>query len=292
MLSITQIRVILIIGLVQLMMACTAVPSLRDSNQAVVSSEFSHEKFDQVLQRHVDHQGRVDYTALKEQADDLEDYYYLVTQYSPDSNPELFADKNARLAYWINAYNAAAIKIVLEYYPISGVGDVTRPYALFFVPGKWRFFVFHRPRFGNVATNLYYLENSVIRKRYNEPRIHFAVNCASIGCPYLPRDAFTGPLLDQQLEKEARKFFSQQRNFRINRQTKTVFLSSILDWYEDDFIEWLKIRYPKKQEHSLLDYVAHYVDVDTVKKLRGSASGYRIQFISYDWGLNDSKAQL
>jgi len=289
---ITQIRVILIIGLLQLMMACTAVPSLRDSNQTVAPYEFSHEKFDQVLNRHVDDQGRVDYTALQKQADDLEDYYSLVTQYSPDSNPELFADKNARLAYWINAYNAAAIKIVLRYYPISGLSDVDRPRALFFVPGKWRFFVFHRPRFGNVATNLYYLENSVIRKRFNEPRIHFAVNCASVGCPDLPRDAFTGPLLDQQLEREAHKFFSQQRNFQINQQNKTVLLSSILDWYEDDFIDWLKTRYPEQQKYSLLDYVAHYVDADTAKELRGPASGYGIQFIPYDWNLNDSKAQL
>ncbi len=288
----TQIRGAIIIGLLQLVMACTAIPSLERPYQAAVSQEFSHETFDQVLQHFVNDQGRVDYTALQKQADDLEDYYSLITKYSPDSNPELFADKNARLAYWINAYNAAAIKIVLNYYPISGVNDVDRPGVLFFIPGKWRFFIFNRPRFGNIATNLYYLENSIIRKRFDEPRIHFAVNCASVGCPHLPRNAFTGPLLDLQLERETRKFFSQQRNFRIDRQNKLIFLSSILDWYEDDFIDWLKTQYLKQKKYSLLDYVAHYIHADAAKELRGSASNYRIQFIPYDWNLNDSKTQL
>ncbi len=284
------IRGVLIVILSQLMTACTTIPSLKETNKNSISYEFTHEKFDQVLQRYVDNQGRVDYTALQKQADDLEAYYSLVAQYSPDSNPELFADKNARLAYWINAYNAAAIKIVLKYYPISSVGDVAIPAPLFFIPGKWRFFVFHRPRFGNVVTNLYYLENNIIRKRFNEPRIHFAVNCASVGCPHLPRSAFTGASLNQQLDRETRKFFSQPQNFEINRKNKTILLSSILDWYQDDFIDWLKNRYPEKKNYSLLDYVAHYVDRDIGKELRGSAADYKILFIPYDWRLNDAKS--
>ena len=284
----TQISRALIIVLSHLMVACTAIPPLKESNQERID-EFTHEKFDRVLHQYVNDQGRVDYTALQKQAADLEAYYSLVAQYSPDSNPELFADKNARLAYWINAYNAAAIKIVLKYYPISGVGDVNMPGALFFIPREWRFFVFHRPRFGNVATNLYYLENNIIRKRFNEPKIHFAVNCASVGCPHLPSRAFTGALLNQQLKRETRKFFSQPRNFQINRQNKTILLSSILDWYQDDFIDWLNTRYPNKKKYSLLDYVAHYVDRDTAKELRGSAADYKILFIPYDWSLNDAK---
>ena len=289
---IVVVRMILIVILPQLIMACTTIPSLKEASNNSISYEFTHEKFDRVLQRYVDNQGRVDYAALQKQADDLEAYYSLVAQYSPDSHPEIFADENARLAYWINAYNAAAIKIVLKHYPISGVGDVPISSPLFFIPGKWRFFVFHRLRFGNVATNLYYLENSIIRKRFNEPRIHFAVNCASVGCPHLPRSAFTGPLLNQQLDQETRKFFSQPRNFEINRQHKTILLSSILDWYQDDFIDWLKIRYPEQKKFSLLDYVAHYVSTDVAEELRGPASDYRIQFIPYDWSLNDSKTQL
>lgn len=288
MLRFIHIRGLLLCCLLLLITACTAIPPLSKAQPEAVPRQFSHEKFDRVLRRYVDAQGRVDYTALQKQAGDLEAYYALIAQYSPDSYPQLFANEDDRLAYWINAYNAAAIKIVLNYYPISGIEDVDKPGALFFVPGKWRFFVFNRPRFGEISTSLYYLENSVVRKRFNEPRIHFALNCASVSCPYLPRSAFTGLMLDQQLERETRIFFSQTRNFHIDHANKTIFLSSILDWYQDDFIDWLINRYPRQQDVSLLDYIALYVDADTADKLRGSVADYNIEFIPYDWNLNDS----
>ncbi len=277
------------LGLLLLLSACTTIsPSLKSFESAQLS-EFSHQIFDQALRQNVDDFGRVDYQGLKSQSNSIEAYYQSISQYSPDSHPELFPSEQHRLAYWINAYNVAVIKIVLEYYPIAGVEEVKPPLALFFLPDKTGFFVFQRPVFGNVSTSLYYLENSVIRERFFEPRIHFALNCASISCPALPNYAFTGNQLNQQLEQEVRRFFSESRNFRIDLTTKTVYLSAILDWYQDDFIDWLQIKYPEKNA-TLINYIALYLSDEKARQLSQLGSQYQIKFIPYDWRLNDQKS--
>jgi len=267
--------------------ACTTVSPRRGelSTRFTPGQAFSHEAFGRVLNAFVDDRGRVDYAALKADPGGLELYYRLIASYSPDSHPALFPDRDHELAYWINAYNAAAMKIVVDYYPVRSITDIGPPAPLFFLPDKWGFFLLHRPQFGTVNTSLYYLENSVIRKRFLEPRIHFALNCASISCPRLPREAFTGPLLQQQLEHEARTFFAKESNLKIDHQASVVYLSSIMDWYQDDFIAWLEKHHPDRRA-SLLGYVALYVDDQTAGEL-AKAGGYGVEFVPYDWTLND-----
>lgn len=277
-----------ILLLVTLTSGCTTIsPSL---NQPLDSQpeKFSHKRLDKALHQTVNEAGRVDYTALKNNPEDIEAYYQLISLYSPDSHPELFPTEQDRLAYWINAYNAAVIKTVLTYYPISGIEEVTPPAPLFFLPDKTGFFVFQRPTFGGVTTSLYYLENSVIRERFPEPRVHFALNCASKGCPRLPNSAFTGMHLDDQLDREARRFFAEERNLKIDDETKTIFLSSILDWYRDDFVDWYQSRYPNK-EATLIDYVALYIPEDKAHQLKTAAANYAVEFVPYDWNLNDQR---
>lgn len=248
---------------------------------------FSHEDFDRVLQSFVDNQGQVDYTALKNDPRDLERYSLLLSTYSPDSHPALFPTENSKLAYWLNAYNAAVIKTVLTYYPISGVGDIRPPLLLFFLPRKSGFFLFQRVTFGGKTTSLYFLEHRVIRKRFADPRVHFALNCASGGCPRLPRQAFTAEHLNEQLDHEARKFLAEERNFVIDHEKKTVSLSSIFEWYESDFLTWLQRTFPDRKA-TLLGYVALYVSVEKAEELRQAAS-YTVRFIPYDWRLNDQR---
>ncbi len=278
-----------ILLLTVLMSGCTTIsPSIKQS----INSDpdvFSHERFDRTLNRTVDSHGRVDYKTLKNRPDDLEAYYQLISHYSPDSHPELFPTEKDRLAYWINAYNAAVIKIILTYYPIAGIEEVTPPFPLFFLPDKTGFFFFQRPTFGTVTTSLYYLENSVIRKRFLEPRVHFALNCASLGCPRLPNSAFVGDQLDNQLDREARRFFAEERNLRINPELKIVYLSSIMDWYRDDFINWYRARYPISSA-SLIDYVVLYLPKEKAEHLKANAQNYQVEFVPYDWKLNDQNA--
>jgi len=248
---------------------------------------FGHDDFDRVLQRFVNDAGRVDYAGLQRDPADLDRYYARVATYSPDSHPDLFPTAASRLAYWINAYNAVAIKTVLAAYPINGVGDVRAPFPFNLFMKRGGFFFFRRAAYGGKTTSLYYLEHYVIRKRFREPRVHFALNCASRGCPRLPTMAFTGERLDEQLEREARRFFSEQRNLRIDHAARTVYLSSILKWYKAEFLGWYAKRFPDAAA-TLLNYVAHYAPERQADLERAAA--YAIEFVPYDWRLNDRDA--
>lgn len=126
---------------------------------------------------------------------------------------------------------------------------------------------------------------NVIRKRFPDPRVHFALNCASAGCPRLPRQAFSAAHLDQQLDDETRKFLAEERNLRIDHQAQTVFLSAIFDWYRSDFLTWYQQRFPDHAA-TLLNYVTLYTaPVQTEALQRGSS--YAVRFLPYDWSLND-----
>ena len=265
---------------------CTTIQPVIKDQQPAEPNIFSNESLDRVLQQYVNKRGFVDYNALQTNPDDLEDYYYLITVYSPDSPPDLFPTENHKLAYWINAYNAAAMKTVLTYYPVDSVLDVKQPGIFFFLSNKSGFFFFQRLTFGGKTTSLYYLENSVIRKRFGEPRIHFAVNCASVGCPRLPRQAFSGDSLDQQLDFETRLFLTEDRNFSIDHDEKIIYLSSIFKWYEKDFTSWYSKKYPEG-EASLLSYIELYLKPDKAEELTTVSDSYTVSFIPYDWKLND-----
>lgn len=271
--------------LLHFLSGCTAINPIPVDEPLAVSSSFNHDSYKGVLTTYVDEQGRVDYAGLKQQPDNLDLYYDSITRYSPDSNPELFPGKPYELAYWINAYNAGALKTVITYYPIKSVLEVKNPVLLFFFPDNAGFFYFQRLTFGGATTSLYYLENEVIRKRYDEPRIHFALNCASIGCPHLPRTPFTGADLDSQLDFETRKFLAEQRNFYIDHDKKAIFLSSIFKWYKEDFTKWYQERYPLSTP-SLLDYIELYLSKNQQVALERVRANYTIDFIPYDWGLN------
>lgn len=264
---------------------CTGIKPIVTDDHLAVETLFSHEQYRTVLQSHVNELGRVDYVGLKNQPEQLELYYGAITRYSPDSHPQLFPGRAYELAYWINAYNAGVLKTVITYYPIDSVLDVKNPALFFFLTDKAGFFFFQRLTFGGATTSLYSLESKVIRDRYKDPRIHFALNCASIGCPKLPRIPFTGDRLDNQLDYETRKFLAEPRNFSINHNEKTIYLSSIFNWYEEDFTSWHQEQYPG-EESSLLGYIRLYLNLEKQILLDSVARNYVIRFIEYDWGLN------
>jgi hypothetical protein len=246
---------------------------------------FSHELLEQVQRQYVDDVGRVDYKGLKAAPGTLEAYYRLLATYSPDSHPNLFPGAHDRLTYWINAYNAATLTAALTEYPITSVTDVKAPRVAFFMPSTSGFFYFRKLIFGGESYNLYDLENEVIRGRFPEPRIHFAINCASNGCPRLPQHAFTSDDLEEQLESETRKFANEPRNLRIDHDQRVVHVSSILTWYEDDYLAWYRGKFPEK-DATLMNYLRLYLVPERIIELN-RATGYEVRAIPYDWGLND-----
>ncbi|MDJ0624483.1 MAG: DUF547 domain-containing protein, partial [Desulfocapsaceae bacterium] len=250
--------------------------------------QFSYASYAAVLSTHVNQDGMVNYKNLVADPEQLDQFYAQLASFSPDSHPALFPSENHELAYWINAYNATVLKGVVEYYPIDSVEDVEHPGILFFFPDKSGFFFFQRFTYGGQETSLYYLENYVIRGRYDDPRFHFALNCASLGCPVLPQVPFLGETLESQLDQETRKFINDPEKVRYDPAAKTLYLSSIFNWYEEDFTGWLKNRSPVEQP-SLIDYVLLYLSPEIADLVQQNRSDVIIAYLPYDWGLNDLK---
>jgi hypothetical protein len=268
--------------------ACATVrPQPFSGGLLTVYGPFSHAELGPVLRRFVDDHGQVDYAALRAAPAALNRYYYQVGRYSPDNHPELFPTQADRLAYWINAYNAAVLAAVLAHESIDSVLDVGPPFPLSFLPRESGFFVFERVVLGGRTTSLRSLEKRVWR-RFEDPRVHFALSCASRSSPPLARRPFSARELDEQLDGATRAFVAEPRNVRIDHAERVVHLSSIFDWYRRDFLDWYAERYPGP-EPSLVRYVELYAADAQVEALRRAAT-YAIRFVPYDWDLNASDA--
>jgi hypothetical protein len=283
-----RVRTLLLVALVAA--SCTAVrPRLEPTPAAATAPAAFHADLDAVLQRVVDDAGRIDYPALADDPATLERSYAWLAAISPDSHPALFPTADARLTYWLNAYNAAVLTTVVRHYPIASVRDVRPPAALFFLPRLAGFFVLQRLTLGGARRSLYDLENRIVRRRFPDPRVHFALNCASASCPRLPRRAFTAAHLDAELDRETRRFIAEPRNVRVDPAARRIHLSSIFDWYERDFLDWLKQRHPERAA-TLPAYVARYLppaDAAAVTACRDCT----VTFVPYDWSLNDQAAR-
>ena len=173
------------------------------------------------------------------------------------------ASSEEQLAFWINTYNALAIK---------GIIDGGSPSSFF---GRIGYFKTTTYEAGGKTISLYDLERDVIIP-LGEPRIHFAIVCASFSCPMLRSEAYTAEHLDEQLELNARRFINDPTRNRFDRGSKVAHLSKIFDWFPEDF---------EKHSGTVLGYVANYVDdPELAKELRDG--GYKIKYLKYDWSLN------
>jgi len=240
------------------------------------------------LRKFVDPNGRIDYARAKAEPEAINRAYELVASCSPDSHPEAFPTEAARFAYWLNAYNIAVVYAVTQAYPIESVQDVSTASPLSLIEGGG-FFAAQRLYFGGRAMTLYALENSLIRKRFADPRLHFALNCASGSCPELPGQPFVPERLDGQLDNETRKFLADSKNFRINHEQRRILVSSIFQWFEEDFLRYLRSRGIK--DPTLIDYPAPYLGERMRDELAlARERGYAVEFIPYDWSLNDRRS--
>lgn len=213
-----------------------------------------------VLERHVDQVGRIDFAGLKSDHADLDRVVAFIAAVDPVSSSAQFASLAARLAFYINAYNALAMFGVLN----AGVPD------RFDALGRLWFFSLRGNTIGGRSVSLYRLENDVIRP-IGDPRVHFALNCMVVSCPRLPRAAFTAESLDRQLDRAAHSFIAEDRNLRLDRQRRQVYLSAIFDFYTRDFLA---------QAPSLIAYVNRY-------RAEPIPLDYRVDFLEYDWAIND-----
>ena len=223
--------------------------------------------WDELLQRYVDDLGRVNYRRWKaEGADVLRVWLESLAEVDLAD----FTDADARLALWLNAYNAIAISQVLEVYPIASI----RPKVLG-IP-NWLsfldFFTRSTTIIGGKKYSLNQIEHAILRPEFAEPRIHFALVCASVGCPLLRRGAYFPESVRTQLEADASRFIHNPDKVRYDAQKKTLYLSKIFKWYEEDFV---------KAAGSVAEYVGGYLGPEAAV-----GDGWAIVFLPYDWNLN------
>ncbi len=224
-------------------------------------AQSKNDVFDAVLRDHVK-DGYVDYPAI---AGDQRFATYLEQLRKTDAQSLPRAQK---LAFWINAYNALAIKGILE-------GSSPRSFF-----GKAKFFYTDKYEVGGAKTNLYDLEHDILLP-LDDARIHVAIVCASRSCPKLRSEAYSAGRLDEQLDASARDFINDTTRNRYDREQKTAYLSSIFDWFEGDF---------RRAAGSVQKFAARYVDDERVAR-ELSGESYRVEHLDYDWNLNGDPPQ-
>ncbi len=257
-----------------------AVPSVAMDN----TQEAAVNGYARVLAKYVNEQGLVNYRGIKSNPDDLDHYLGWAGSFSPSSF-ESFSKKQ-KLAFWINTYNAATLKLILNHHPIQSTGSDGPKNSIKQIPGNWDKVQF---KVMGKKMTLNDMEHGTIRKQFDEPGVHVALVCAAKGCPLLLNKPYTADALSSQLEDQARRYFASSAGFKLDRGTKTVYLSSIYDWFKDDFVP----TYGKKSGFSgyseknaaVLRYVSRYVSESSRKEL---ASGkFTIKYLPYDWSLNE-----
>lgn len=238
---------------------------------------FSYHAYARVLERYVTPDGQVRYAELKKDRGDLNAFLSRLAAASPENRPELFPTREAQMAYWINAYNAFVLAGAVERYPLKSVVSVETAFGALF---------FKRARYvaGGRKVGLDDIEHGILRARYRDPRIHFAVNCASASCPRLRAEPFWAETLDAQLEDAAREFINREENVRMRGDV--LFLSAIFNWYQEDFLAAVPAG---NHPATVVDYVLRYLPEATAERIRREQP--RVEFYPYDWALNDAAAR-
>jgi len=216
-----------------------------------------HSVWDGLLQKHVSDKGSVDYEGFIKDHDLLIQYLDHLSIGSP--NPAKSQEEH--LAYWINAYNAFTVKLIIDHWPLKSIKDIGGNIPMIDSPWSIKFF-----KIGGVDFDLDTIEHEILRKKFVEPRIHFAIVCASMSCPTLLNQAFVPTELESQLDSQTRAFINDSSKNRIS--DKSMALSQIFEWFKMDFSE----------QGNLRKYIEPYT---TVNLPEGD-----IEFIEYDWSLN------
>jgi hypothetical protein len=245
-----------------------------------------HSDYDAFLKKHV-RNGMVDYGAVKRDSGQLTAYVRMLEAIDP-KDFEGWED-DAKIALWINAYNAITIYGIVKNYPIQYGGWIARARfprsSIRQIEDFWDT-VFARVM--GLEVTLDQIEHEILRKEFGDPRIHFALVCASLGCPVLSSDAYDAESLQLQLERDVRRFVNNEDKVRLDRVENTIYLSSVFEWYSEDFRaeappRWLQSY--AKSYRGVINTVAQYTHEDRRDHIINQTP--RLEFLDYDWSLNE-----
>ena len=247
---------------------------------------FSYDAYAATL-AHVDDQGLVKYCALKEDRGRL-DVFVTSLATLEKAEYESWGSKQ-RIAFWINAYNGLTLKAIIDRYPIKPSKALSLIYpenSIRQIPGVWKKLTFDV--MGEMIT-LDHIEHHILRKEFDEPRIHMALVCAALNCPNLRNEPFAGVRLDEQLDDQVRRFLAVPKNFRIDSDGATVHLSTIFKWFGGDFVEtyWAVDRFADhgEKERAVLNFISRYLPETQRRDLESMV--FTIKYLEYDWTLNE-----
>lgn len=228
-----------------------------------------HSAWKRLLQKYVDEDGMVNYRSWRDNAADRQSLSdYLSHLSTADVGPE--SSHDGRLAFWINAYNAVTVHGILREYPTSSIRNHTPRVVGYNIWKHLQLYVGGRPY------SLNDIEHKVLR-RMEEPQIHFAIVCASIGCPRLLNEAYVPDRVHEQLDANSRDFFSRSQNFRY--RDGAIYLSSILDWFGRDF---------GSSQDRQLKRIANWLPQEEAQTAAKSGR-VDVRFLDYDWNLNEQQ---
>ncbi len=243
------------------------------------SSRVSFDKIDHsvwhwLLQKYVDQSGGVNYAGLKASAEDSAalDAYISTLSSASLMKP---ADKNYQKAFWINAYNAVTVKGILQEYPTKSIRNHTSETGGYNI---WKNLLLN---VGGSQISLDAIEHKALRPM-GDPRIHFAIVCASKGCPRLLNEAYVGDKVESQLAVNAQHFFSLEQNFQHDLRRKSFKLSAIMQWFGSDF---------GHDKSAQLKAIAPYLPTEKAQAAANS-NAVRISFLDYSWELNEQPKQM
>ncbi|MGJ8591735.1 MAG: DUF547 domain-containing protein [Aquaticitalea sp.] len=247
------ILILLLMPLMSCAKGGNSLPEFTYSSNSEIRDDatlIEHQEWNTLLQKHVSKTGEVDYIGFKNDMPALQSYLDILAKNLPKKTDT----KNATLAYWINAYNVFTVKLILDNYPLKSIKDIKNPWGQKFIILE------------NRAYSLEEIEHEILRKM-DEPRIHFAINCASYSCPNLLNEAFVESKIEKQLEHTATSFINDKTKNGITKDN--IEISKIFDWFSGDF----------KNNGSLIDFLNRYSTV----KIDANA---KVKFKNYNWDLN------
>jgi len=230
------------------------IDALKLENQA----SMTHEIWGDLLKQHVTEAGQVNYEGFLKDSTALQNYLAALSTHPPGNN----WSEQEQLVYWINAYNAFTVKLILDHYPVKSIKDISKGLPMVSSPWDLKFF-----KIGEVDFDLNTIEHEILRKQFLEPRIHFAINCASVSCPKLRNEAFNVEDLERQLEEQAKGFINNPSKNLI--AAKELKLSRIFDWFKSDF----------EKQKPVLDYIGQYNS--------SMNKSNPVEYLEYNWSLNN-----
>lgn len=221
----------------------------------------SHQQWDKLLKEYVTTDGRVNYKSLQKDKASLDDYLKTLSNNAPQSS----WSENEKKAYWINAYNAFTISLVLQHYPVKSIKDIGG--SIYKINTAWdiKFITI-----GGKKYDLNNIEHRILRKEFDDPRIHFAIVCASMSCPLLRNEAYTATELNVQLESAGKAFLNDKTKNSITAGKAQ--LSKYFSWYKGDFTK----------KGTLIEFINKYSQI----KLNENA---KIDYLDYNWSLNEQQ---